>query len=123
MLFNLLNYRCILFKKRTSKVVKQGNKNKTQLNIKKYLHNITSKDQDPKVMNKPRVEEDINTDVKRWANESSVATRRITGEMFKTKTYFQNSGKMLKLLSVNILKSLNPIIRLLLYAVINLLLQ
>ncbi|CAH1708540.1 unnamed protein product [Aphis gossypii] len=80
-------------KKRTSKVVKQGNKNKTQLNIKKYLHNITSKDQDPKVMNKPRVEEDINTDVKRWANESSVATRRITGEMFKTKTYFQNSGQ------------------------------
>ncbi|KAE9526604.1 hypothetical protein AGLY_013252 [Aphis glycines] len=93
LLFNLLNYRCILFKKRTSKVVKQSNKNKTQLNIKKYLHNITSKDQDPKVMNKLRVEEDINTDVKRWANESSVATRRITGEMFKTKTYFQNSGQ------------------------------
>lgn len=118
-----MNYRCICFKKRTSKVEKQGNKNKTQLNIKKYLHNITSKDQDPKVMNKLCVEEDLSTDVKRWTNESSVATRRIMGEMFKTKTYFQNSGKMLKLLSVNILKSLNSIIRLLLYAVINLLLQ
>ncbi|KAF0761666.1 putative ATP-dependent DNA helicase HFM1 [Aphis craccivora] len=80
-------------KKRTSKVEKQGNKNKTQLNIKKYLHNITSKDQDPKVMNKLCVEEDLSTDVKRWTNESSVATRRIMGEMFKTKTYFQNSGQ------------------------------
>ncbi|XP_026813097.1 probable ATP-dependent DNA helicase HFM1 [Rhopalosiphum maidis] len=80
-------------KKRNFREVKQGNKDKTQLNIKKYLHNITSKDQDPKVMNKLCVEEDTNTDVKRCANESSVATRRIAGEMFKTQTNFQNPGQ------------------------------
>jgi len=100
------------------RVIKQDNKDKTQLNIKKYLHNITLKDQDPKVMNKLRVEEDTNTDVKRCANESSVATRRIAGEMFNTQTNFQNHGRTFKLLLVNvILKSLNSIIRLLLYAV------
>jgi len=88
-------------KKRTLRVTKQGNKDKIQLNIKKYLHNIPSKDQDPKVMNKLRVEED--TDVKRCTNESSVATHRIAGDMFETPTNCRNNGRMLKLLPVNIL--------------------
>ncbi|XP_022174599.1 probable ATP-dependent DNA helicase HFM1 isoform X2 [Myzus persicae] len=79
-------------KKRTSRVTKQGNKDKIQLNIKKYLHNIPSRDQDPKVMNKLRVEED--TDVKRYANESSVATHRIAGDMFETQTYCRNNRQL-----------------------------
>jgi len=90
-------------KNRTSGVAKQGNKDKIQLNIKKYLHNIPPKDQDPKVMSKPRVEED--TDVNnRCANESSVATCGIAGEMmFETQTNCRNNGRTFKLLPVNIL--------------------
>jgi len=91
-------------KKRTSRVAQQGNKDKIQLNIKKYLHNTPSKDQDPKVMNKLRVEED--TDINRCTNESSVATRRIAGEMFETQTNCRNTrnnGRTFKLLPVYIL--------------------
>jgi len=88
-------------KKRASRVAKQGNKNKIQLNIKKYLHNIPSKDQDPKVMNKLRVEEDTDTAAKRCANESSVATRRITGEnMLEVQTNSRNNSRTYKLLLV-----------------------
>lgn len=99
--YNLSNYIAVHLKKRTSRVSKQGNKDKIQLNIKKYLHNIHSKDQDPKVMNKLRVEED--TDVKRCTNESSVATYRIAGEMLETQTNCRNNGRTFKLLPVNIL--------------------
>lgn len=88
-------------KKRTSRVAKQGNKDKIQLNIKKYLHNIPSKDQDPKVKNRTRMEEDA--DVERCVNESSVATHRIAGEMFKTRTNCQNNGRTFKLLPLNVL--------------------
>lgn len=99
--YNLLNCIVVHLKKRTSRVAQQGNKDKIQLNIKKYLHNIPPKDQDPKVMNKLRVEED--TDINRCANESSVATRRIAGEMFETQTNCRNNGRTFKLLPVYIL--------------------
>lgn len=89
-------------KKRTSRVTKQSNKDKIQLNIKKYLHNIPSKDQDPKVMNRMSVEEDA--DVKRCVDESSVAaTHKIAGEMLETPTNCRNNGRTFKLLLVNIL--------------------
>lgn len=98
-----LIYRIIVahFKKRTSREAKQGNKDKLQLNIKKYLYIISSKDQDPKVMNSISVEEDAG--IKHCVNESSVATHRIAGETFETQTNCRNNGRTFKLFPVNIL--------------------
>lgn len=65
------------------------------------MHNIPSKDQDPKVMNRMRVEEDAG--IKRCVDESGVATHRIAGEMFETRTNCRNNGRTFKLFPVNIL--------------------
>lgn len=71
-------------------------KEKTQVNIKKYLRNISSKDK-----NILRVEEDKNT-IKCGANESNVATQQIIDRMIVTNSQ-NNNGKTYKLLSVEIL--------------------
>lgn len=110
----------IHLKKRISKIPKQSNKKKTQLNIKKYLHKIPSKDQDPKIMNKLRVDEDKHSAVKRCANKSSVATCKLTGEMFETQINSRNHGRTFYYyqLIFKIFKPLHFIIKLLFFAVI-----
>lgn len=84
-------------KKPISKAIKkQTKKEKIQINIKKYLHNVSLKDQDPKVINKQRVDE-YEDAIKYSANESSVATQNITVGMIETQTNWQNNGRMYKL--------------------------
>jgi len=48
-----------------------------------------------------RVEEDAG--IKRCVDESGVATHRIAGEMFETRTNCRNNGRTFKLFPVNIL--------------------
>lgn len=59
---------------------------KTQMNIKKYLHNISLKDQDLSVTNKLHVEKNKNIDLKSNDNESNVATHKITCKVIETQT-------------------------------------
>jgi len=87
-------------KKRTSKVVKPKqtkNKEKTQINIKKYMHNIFSKDQDSKIT-RLLCEEKGEDTTKCGANESNVATQGISGEIIETPNS-QNNGKMYKVIT------------------------
>lgn len=66
-------------KKRPSRIAKQTKINKPQLSIKTYLHNVSSKDQDPKVVNKLLTEEDKDT-IKRDAIISSITTQKNNDE-------------------------------------------
>lgn len=72
-----------------------------QINIKKYLHNVSSKkqNQDPKVINELRVVENKDNIKKCCANESRVATHTITGEMIGIITNNNNNGMIYKLTS------------------------
>lgn len=68
-------------------------KEKTQINIKKYLHSVSSKDQDLKVINKLHVEENKDIGIKCDANESDVAIRKNTCQVIEIQTNRLNIGK------------------------------
>lgn len=59
------------------------------------MHNISSKEQEPKII-RLLCEEKGEDTTKYGANESSVASHRITGEMIETPTNSQNNGRMYK---------------------------
>lgn len=73
------------------------NKLKTQVNIEKYLHNVSSKNQ-----NILRMEEDKNT-IKSSANESNFATQKVIDRMIVTNKQ-NNNGNTHNLLLVKMLK-------------------
>lgn len=72
-----------------------------QVNIKKYLHNVPSKDQYPIVTNKLYAGKKKDACV---ADEMTVSTHAIKDKMIETHTNSQSNGRMYKLLSVIILK-------------------
>lgn len=71
------------------------------MNIKNYLHNISSKDQDLTVENKLHVEKNKNIDLKCDANESNFATRKITCQEIETQTNSLNNSTYQVLLVEN----------------------
>lgn len=89
-------------KKQISINKEETNKEKMQINIKKYLHNVSLKkqDQDPKVINELCVEQDKDNIKICCTNERRVATHKITGEMMITNNNNNNNnGMMYKLTS------------------------
>lgn len=82
-------------KKQTTKKAKHIQKEKSQINIKKYLHNISPKCQDLKVINKSIVEE--NYDTKQCdVTDSIFSTQKITNNMIETQATYQNNGRIHK---------------------------
>lgn len=81
---------------RSKTVKKLTKKEKIQINIKKFLHNVSLKDQDLKVINKQRMEEYEDT-IKYSTDESNITTRNITSGIIETQTNWQNSGRLYKL--------------------------
>lgn len=81
---------------RSKTVKKLTKKEKIQINIKTFLHNVSLKDQDLKVINKQRMEEYEDT-IKYSTDESNIATRNITSGIIETQTNWQNSGRLYKL--------------------------
>lgn len=63
-----------------------------QMNIEKYLHNVSSKDQDLTIVNKLHVEKNKDIDLKCDANESNVATQKIMCQVIETQTNSQNNS-------------------------------
>jgi len=91
-------------KKRTSRAVKNRTENtKIQTDIKKYLRNVSAKDQ---IVNKSHIEGDKDGGIAQaGADESRVATRNATGETVGTQTNRHNNGRMYKLNCYSLFKS------------------
>lgn len=62
------------------------------MNIKKYLHNVSSKDQDPTVANKLHAEKNKDIGLKCGVTESNVATQKTICHVIETQTNSLNNG-------------------------------